>query len=147
MAITGLTLAPANVIMRIGVVSVSTDGTTYYTVGMAKNIKITAKPIAQVDNVKSNKTVGYTIMASWQMMQTSNTDAVMTLHNAVNASKLYVKILNSITNIKRVLGPAFMQLDETNLDFDGGESYVKGSMNYITDPTTAQGIIAGATGP
>ena len=147
MAVTGLILAPSKVIIRLGVVSLSTDGTTYYGVGMAKNIKITAKPIYQVDNAKQNKTVGYIITAAWQMMQTSSTDAVMTLHNIVNTATLYVKILNSVANIKRVLGPTFVGLDETNLDFDGGEGYVKASCTYITDPTTAQTLMAGAVGP
>lgn len=147
MAITGLLYDPTKVIMRLGVVSVSTDGNTYYSPGWAKNIKIVLKPVNQKDHAQNPKTVGYTVTASFQMGQTDSADAVMTMHNTVNTTKLYVKILNSITNRKRIIGPAFLSLDETNLDFDGGEGYVKASMEYITDPTTAQGIAVGAAGP
>lgn len=145
--VTGLAFTPANVVMRIGVVFLSTDGNNYYNCGMVKNIKISCKPIVQKDNAQEEKTVGYTLKASWRFMQIAAADAALTLLGAVNTTRLYVKITDQVGSIKNILGPTFVVMSDTELDFDGGESFADAYCTYITDPTTAQSAVVGSAMP
>ncbi len=142
MALPDLQDVPSRVTMRVAQLLLSDDGVTFKNLGRVKNVKLTAKPQQQTSNDQQKTTQGYLVSGKWRMQQTSSVESGLLSNFA--AGNLYVRILDTIANIKHDTGAILVSADDHTKDFDGGESYIDCSFQKLMSAANAATLMSGA---